>query len=135
MTLRFMTSRLSRIAVVPVLVAAMGAGIAQAQYGRDDHNHDDHGKDFHFRDEDRGHFSSHYNKDVDHWKSHPQGRPHFVRGEHIPAGYRFQPVPHAYYSNVPPPPPGYQYGYYDGYVVAYNPTTQIIADVLDLVAR
>jgi hypothetical protein len=34
---------------------------------------------------------------------------------------------------VPPPPPGYQYGYYDGYVVAYDPTTRIIADVLDLV--
>lgn len=33
---------------------------------------------------------------------------------------------------LPPPPPGYQVGYLDGYAVAYNPTTQIIADVLDL---
>jgi hypothetical protein len=41
-------------------------------------------------------------------------------------------VPQAYWQNVPPPP-GYQYGYYDGYVVAYNPTTRIIADVMDLV--
>jgi hypothetical protein len=28
---------------------------------------------------------------------------------------------------------GYQYGYYGGYVVAYNPATRIVADVLDLV--
>ena len=34
---------------------------------------------------------------------------------------------------LPPPPPGYRLGYYDGYVVAYDPTTQIVADVLDLV--
>lgn len=26
------------------------------------------------------------------------------------------------------------YGYYDGYMVAYNPTTRIIADVMDLVS-
>ena len=38
-----------------------------------------------------------------------------------------------YYRDMPPPPPGYRFGYYDGYVVAYNPTTQIVADVLDLV--
>ncbi|MEO8126977.1 MAG: hypothetical protein ABJF23_08970 [Bryobacteraceae bacterium] len=42
-------------------------------------------------------------------------------------------VPPAYYRDVPPPPPGYRFGYYDGYVVAYDPTTQIVADVLDLV--
>ena len=28
--------------------------------------------------------------------------------------------------------PAYVFGYMDGYAVAYNPTTQIIADVLDL---
>ena len=44
-----------------------------------------------------------------------------------------QPGPPTYWQGVPPPPPGYQYGYADGYVVAYDPTTRIIADVLDLV--
>jgi len=34
---------------------------------------------------------------------------------------------------MPPLPRGYRLGYYDGYVVAYDPTTQIVADVLDLV--
>jgi len=42
-------------------------------------------------------------------------------------------VPSSYYRTLPPPPPGYRLGYYDGYVVAYDPTTQIVADVLDLV--
>ena len=46
---------------------------------------------------------------------------------------RIKSVPSSYYRTLPPPPPGYRMGYYDGYVVAYNPTTQIIADVLDLV--
>jgi len=42
-------------------------------------------------------------------------------------------VPSSYYRTLPPPPPGYRFGYYDGYVVAYDPTTQIVSDVLDLV--
>jgi hypothetical protein len=42
-------------------------------------------------------------------------------------------VPVTYYRGVPPPPPGYQYGYYEGYVVAYDPTTRVIGDVMDLV--
>jgi len=46
---------------------------------------------------------------------------------------RLKSVPTSYYRTLPPPPPGYRLGYYDGYVVAYNPTTQIVADVLDLV--
>jgi Ni/Co efflux regulator RcnB len=126
--------------MVPVLVAAVGVGAAQDQDRHDsghNNNHQsqrDQGSNFRFRAQDRGNFQSHYRSDLNRWRSHPQGRPHFSRGQRIPAGYRFQPVPRAYYANVPPPPPGYQYGYYDGYVVSYNPTTQIIADVMDLVA-
>jgi len=51
----------------------------------------------------------------------------------IPRGYAIRPVPQTYWRSMPPPPPGYQYGYYDGYVMAYNPTTRIVADVMDLV--
>ncbi len=61
-------------------------------------------------------------------------RPAFVPGYVIPRAYAIEPVPQAYWAGQPPPPPGYQYGYYDGYVVAYDPTTRIIADVMDLVA-
>jgi hypothetical protein len=46
-----------------------------------------------------------------------------------------QPVPRTYWVGVvAPPPPGYLYGYAGGYVVAYNPTTRIVADVIDIVA-
>jgi hypothetical protein len=134
----------------------VGTGIAQGPPGHD--NHDDHynhnppGHDHHnpppghggvppgqakkyndwrFRQEDQSHFYSHYRHDVDHWKG--RKRPVFVRGQAIPRGYTIQPVPRTYWQGMPPPPPGYQYGYSDGYVVAYDPTSRVIADVLDLV--
>ncbi|HTH52759.1 MAG TPA: hypothetical protein VL495_02335 [Edaphobacter sp.] len=125
---------------MPVLAFAVSTGIAQASpqhgpdHGHSDHDdHDRHDQDFRFHDQDREHFAPHYQKDIDHWQHNSHGRPHFARGERIPSNYHFQPVPRSYYSQVPPPPAGYQYGYYDGYVVAYNPTTRIVADVLDLV--
>lgn len=86
-----------------------------------------------FRDEDRAHFYTYYRQDADRWRGHR--RPVFVVGRPIGRTYVVQAVPQAYWVNVtPPPPPGYQYGYSEGYVVAYNPTTRVIADVLDLVA-
>jgi Ni/Co efflux regulator RcnB len=121
--------------MVPALAAAVGLGVAQAQ--RNDHGQDHRSQgnnNFHFRSQDRGNFQSHYRSDINRWRNNPR-RPHFTSGQRVPRGYRFQPVPRSYYANVPPPPPGYQYGYSDGYVVAYNPTTQIIADVMDLVAN
>lgn len=134
-----------------MLFAVTGVAVAQGPPGRDpynpppghggvppgqakkydDHRHDDRHDDWRFRSEDRDHFYSHYKHDADHWKG--KKRPVFVRGEAIPRGYTIQAVPRSYYQNVPPPPPGYQYGYSDGYVVAYDPTTRVIADVLDLV--
>jgi hypothetical protein len=87
--------------------------------------------DFRFQQNDRSRFYAHYRSDADRWRGHK--RPHFVQGEYIPQTYVVQPVPHSYWAGSPPPPPGYQYGYCDGYVVAYNPATRIIADVLDLV--
>jgi hypothetical protein len=87
--------------------------------------------DFRFREDDRGRFYSHYQRDADRWRG--RRRPTFAPGQYIPGGYVVRPVPRSYWVGAPPPPPGYQYGYYDGYVVAYNPTTRIIADVMDLV--
>jgi len=117
-----------------------GHGHGHDNYG---HNHYDngrghaygrekHGEDFHFHGGDRDHFERYYYRDVDHWR-HYHGRPHFYAGYYIPPTYVIQPVPPAYYVGMPPPPPGYNYGYYGGYVVAYNPTTRIIADAIDLV--
>ena len=36
------------------------------------------------------------------------------------------------YGYLPPPPPGYMMGYFDGYVVVYDPVTYFVADVVDL---
>jgi hypothetical protein len=59
----------------------------------------------------------------------------FVTGRDIPREYVIRTVPQSYWVGALPPPPGYQYGYYGGYVVAYDPTTRIVADVLDLVVK
>lgn len=138
-------------------VLLAGVGVAQGPPGRDPYNPPPghggippgqakkygyehvppgHAKKYHsdwrFRHDDRGHFYSYYRHDVDHWRG--RKRPVFVRGYVIPRSYVVQPMPPAYWRGVPPPPPGYQYGYSEGYVVAYDPTTRIVADVLDLVS-
>lgn len=84
-----------------------------------------------FRDEDRDRYYSHYRGDADHWRG--RQRPAFAPGQRIDRGYAIRPVPRAYWINNTPPPPGYSYGYYGGYVVVYSPKTRIIADVMDLV--
>ncbi|MDQ1450545.1 MAG: hypothetical protein QOE55_2934 [Acidobacteriaceae bacterium] len=61
-------------------------------------------------------------------------RPLFTVGGYYPyadIGY-LQPVPPDVYGYLPPPPPGYQMGYYDGYVVVYDPITYFIANLIDL---
>ena len=87
--------------------------------------------DYHFQSDDRGRFYAHYRSDADQWRG--RRRPVFVTGRAIPREYVVVTVPQSYWVGAPPPPPGYQYGYYGGYVVAYDPTTRIIGDVLDLV--
>lgn len=61
-------------------------------------------------------------------------RPRFYRGSYFPYGYisYLSPIPGDIYGYLPPPPPGYQMGYYDGYVVVYDPLTYFIANVIDL---
>ena len=85
-----------------------------------------------FRDSDRNRFYGHYRRDADRWRGHR--RPVFLPGQYIARGYAIQPVPASLWVNaVAAPPPGYRYGYCRGYVVAYNPATRMIADVLDLI--
>jgi hypothetical protein len=61
-------------------------------------------------------------------------RPRFVVGGFFPWMYvnYITPVPPQVYGYLPPPPPGYQMGYYDGYVVVYDPISYFIANVIDL---
>src|SRR5215469_14133760 len=156
------TTPLTRFVFSSILFAAAGICVAQGPPGHDDYNpppghggvppgqakkyrddddhkkyrdDDDHRKyreDYHFHGEDRGRFYTYYRSDADRWRY--RRRPVFVTGRVVPREYVIQPVPQTYWVSEPPPPPGYQYGYYGGYVVAYNPTTRIVADVLDLVA-
>jgi hypothetical protein len=105
------------------------------KFREDDHVRHEEAKryreDYHFHGDDRGRFYAHYRSDADQWRY--RRRPVFVTGRVVPREYVIQPVPQTYWVSEPPPPPGYQYGYYGGYVVAYNPTTRVVADVLDLV--
>lgn len=60
--------------------------------------------------------------------------PIFTVGGYIPyadIGY-LSPLPSDVYGYLPPPPPGYQMGYWNGYVVVYDPVTYFIANLVDL---
>ena len=61
-------------------------------------------------------------------------RPRFNRGGYVPRTYwgDFQPVPASLIGYLPAVPPGYAIGYYDGYVVVYDPSTYLIVSVLDI---
>jgi len=61
-------------------------------------------------------------------------RPRFVIGGFFPYTYipYLSPLPPDVYAYLPPPPPGYAMGYYDGYVVVYDPVTYFIVNVIDL---
>lgn len=85
---------------------------------------------YHFRQEDAGKLRQHYkniNRDL-------KNRGHFVAGENLPSDWRhhIHPVPQAVIAELPPAPPGYVFGYIDGYCVVYDPNTGYIADVIDL---
>lgn len=61
-------------------------------------------------------------------------RPVFVIGGYISFGDRgyFRPVPPHLLAYLPPPPPGYVIGYFDGYTVVYDPVTFEILSFVDL---
>ena len=137
-----LTTCVKGIVFAAALATFAGSGVAQdrndrnraeAQRDRDRDHHNDGRAEYRFRAEDRDHFAPHYERDVKQWSQHADRRHNFRAGERLPSGVRLKAVPSSYYRTLPPPPPGYRLGYSDGYVVAYNPTTQIVADVLDLV--
>jgi hypothetical protein len=61
-------------------------------------------------------------------------RPRFIIGGFFPFAYipYIQPLPPDVYGYLPPPPHGYSMGYYQGYVVVYDPITYFIANVIDI---
>jgi hypothetical protein len=114
-------------------------------YDHHDHDYDHHPEhhdhvppgqakkyEYRWRDEDRARFYSHYHTDAERWRG--RKRPVFVMGQPIPQGYVVSAVPASYWVGAPPPPPGFRYGYYGGYMVAYDPATRVVADVKDLIS-
>jgi len=87
---------------------------------------------YRFRDEDRDHFREYF-PDAERYR-YLRDRQRYYEGERLEGEWRehFRPIPVVVIRQLPPPPPGYVFGYSDGYAVAYNPTTRVIADVIDL---
>ena len=90
---------------------------------------------YQFRDADRYRLQSQYQRSLrgvrhDH-------RPYFQPGYAMVPAYRpyITPVPVHVLRTLPPPPPGYVIGYYQGYNVVYDPTTYVILTAIDLLAR
>jgi len=87
---------------------------------------------YQFRPNDRDYLRRHYLRSLR--SINRARRPVFTVGGYFPfgdIGY-LTPVPPSLYGSIPPPPPGYQMGYYDGYVVVYDPLTYFIANLVDL---
>lgn len=90
---------------------------------------------YQFRDQDRARLYTQYQRSLrgvrwDH-------RPDFRAGYAVLPAYRpyITPVPVHVLRTLPPPPPGYVIGYYQGYNVVYDPTTYVILTAIDLLAR
>lgn len=65
---------------------------------------------------------------------HRPGRPVWIAGGFIPYGdiSYITALPPNLYGYLPPPPPGYMLGYFQGYVVVYDPRTGFIVNIVDL---
>lgn len=99
-----------------------------AQWGRPP----SHRGSYSFRSNDRSRLHSYYMARLR--SINRYNRPMFRIGGYFPyadIGY-LSPLPPDLYGTLPPPPYGYQMGYYDGYVVVYDPMTYFIASVIDL---
>ena len=64
-------------------------------------------------------------------------RPYFQAGYAMLPAYRpyITPVPVQVLHTLPPPPPGYVIGYYQGYNVVYDPATYVVLAAIDLLVR
>lgn len=94
----------------------------------------DHGPGGHyeFRDADRDQLRKHYAGDFK--RVDRDHRPDFRPGQPMPQDFRgrIKPVPADVRRGLPPPPRGYQMGYYGGYAVVYDPVSFAVLQVLDI---
>lgn len=105
-----------------------GQGHRPAQWGHPPSRRESYS----FRSNDRAYLRRYYGSRIEHLNR--GDRPIFRAGGYFPYVDidDLSPLPPDLYGYLPPPPPGYQMGYYDGYVVVYDPVTYFIANVIDL---
>jgi hypothetical protein len=98
------------------------------QWGRPPQNR----PSYNFRPNDRSYLHRYYLRSLA--NINRANRPVFAIGGFFPFAYipYLTDLPPAVYGYLPPPPPGYSMGYYDGYVVIYDPVSYYIANVIDL---
>lgn len=87
-------------------------------------------QNYHFRTQDRSHLQEHYRTA----HPHPEASHHWAwhRGVNLPSDWRGQvePLPQADITLLAPPPPGYVFGYYNGWAIVYDPNTGVILDAV-----
>ncbi len=89
---------------------------------------------YQFRTQDRSRLLRQYRRSIGNinWAR----RQRFGVSGYFPGAYLpyFTPVPGALLGYLPPVPPGYALGYYQGYVVVYDPATFFILNLVDLLS-
>lgn len=90
---------------------------------------------YHFGASDRAFLHHHYRASLRSVRI--EHRPYFGPGYTIEPAYRrhVAVLPSHHRRHLPPPPHGYEMGYYEGYGVVYDPLTFTILAVLDLMTR
>ncbi len=87
---------------------------------------------YQFRSQDRPKLRQHFQAQLAHVNR--ANRPHIAAGVQLEPSYQtyIVPVPQEVIVDLAPPPPGYVFGFYDGYVIVYDPATFFVIDVIDL---
>lgn len=100
-----------------------------------DHAYQSRQPSYRFRSDDRARLQRYYHGPMRTVRA--DRRPYFSVGHAVPVVYRphIAVLPVHVRRHLPPPPRGYQVGYYQGYSVVYDPVTFTILSVLDLLSR
>ena len=90
---------------------------------------------YRFRAQDKTKLQPHYRAAHPHPENaHPENAHRWAwhRGVNLPQGWQGQiePLPQADIALLAPPPPGYEFGYFNGWAIVYDPNTGVILDAV-----